>query len=140
MITIAKGWWRNLRLPIGPAVRFAVCRTCQLRHQLVLPDIDARFAEFAIRHQGHDLDVVKVRDPDLYLGLLSLAPNADIKQAFQGAQTMTVTNLHSLVRSVTAGWQSDAVTNTANLYLDDLWQVSIAAVNTATFGSLRNAL
>lgn len=131
MLNIVKGWWHDLRLPTGPAVRFAVCRTCHLRHLLVAPDIDARFAEFARRHVGHDLDIVKVRNPDLYLALLETAPNADIKQAFQGAQTMTVTNLHSLARSATAGWQSDAVTNTSNLYLDDLFQVSIAAVNTA---------
>lgn len=63
--------------------------------------------------------------------VLQYAPNADVKQAFQGAQTMTVTNLHSLASSATAGWQSDAVTNTSNLYLDDLWQFTLDFANTA---------
>ena len=134
-LIIPRGWWRELRNPSGPAVRFAVCRTCRLRHQLALPDIDARFAEFARRHVGHALDMISVRNPDLYAELLALQPNADVKQAFQGAVTMTVTNLHSLANSATAGWQGDAITNTSNLYLDDLFQVSIAAVNTAPANS-----
>lgn len=130
-LIIPRGWWHDLRRPTGPAVRFAVCRTCNLRHQLMPPYLDARMAEFTRRHEGHDLEIVKVRNPDLYADLLSLAPNADVKQAFQGAQTVTSTSLQSLARSVTAGWQSAAITNTTNLYLDDLVQVTIAAVNTA---------
>lgn len=130
-LSIVRGWWRDLRSPTGPGVLFAVCRSCGLRHQLATPDTDARFADFANNHPGHDLDVVKVRNPDVYGELMALAPNADIKQAFQGAQTQTSTSLQSLARSVTAGWQMGAVTNTTNLYLDDLVQIVIAAVNTA---------
>jgi hypothetical protein len=62
-------------------------------------------------------------------------PNADVKQAFQGAQSMTVTNLHSLANSATAGWQSDNVSNTTNLYLDDLWQIKLDFANTAPANS-----
>jgi hypothetical protein len=40
---------------------------------------------------------------------------ADIKLAYQTEQTMTVTNLHSLASSATAGWQSAVVDNTTNL-------------------------
>lgn len=62
-------------------------------------------------------------------------PNADVKQAFQGAQTLTTTNLQSLATSATAGWQSDGISNTTNLYLDTLFQFVIAAVNTAPANS-----
>jgi hypothetical protein len=48
---------------------------------------------------------------------------SDIKKAYQAVQSMTVTNLHSLASSVTAGWQSAVVDNTANLFLDALVQV-----------------
>lgn len=68
-------------------------------------------------------------------GVSGYTPNANVKQAFQGAQTMTVTNLHSLANSATAGWQSDAVTNTANLYLDDLFQLTLDFANTAPANS-----
>lgn len=56
---------------------------------------------------------------------------SDIKLAFGAAQTMTVTNLHSLASSATAGWQSDVVDNTANLYEDALVQVVLDFANTA---------
>lgn len=56
---------------------------------------------------------------------------ADIKAAFTAVQTMTVTNLHSLASSATAGWQSAVVDNTSNLYLDALVQVVLDFANTA---------
>jgi len=45
--------------------------------------------------------------------------------------TMTVTNLHSLANSATAGWQSDVVDNSVNLYLDAMVQVVLDFANTA---------
>jgi hypothetical protein len=48
---------------------------------------------------------------------------ADLKLAYSSVQTMTVTNLHSLASSQTAGWQSAVVDNTSNLYEDALVQV-----------------
>lgn len=68
-------------------------------------------------------------------GVEGYDPNADVKQAFQSAQTMTVTNLHSLASSATAGWQSDNVSNTSNLYLDDLYQTKFDFANTAPANS-----
>jgi hypothetical protein len=56
---------------------------------------------------------------------------ADIKTAYGSIQTMTVTNLHSLANSATAGWQSAVVDNTSNLYLDALVQVVLDFANTA---------
>lgn len=41
---------------------------------------------------------------------------ASIKQAFSSETTLTVTNLHSLASSATAGWQSAVQDNTSDLY------------------------
>lgn len=48
--------------------------------------------------------------------------------------TLTLTSAN-LTNSATAGWQSDGQDNTANLYLDALVQVQLAAVNTAPANS-----
>lgn len=127
-------WWHGLGTKT-PKIRFGVCFTCGVRHQLVPPDVDARFSEFAERHVGHALDIIGIYNPDEYLSLLALAPNADIKQALQAVQTLTVTNLHSLASSATAGWQSAEIDNTSNLYLDSLVQVVLDFANTAPANS-----
>lgn len=67
---------------------------------------------------------------------IALAPSAsleasDIKIAYSSATSMTVTNLNSLASSATAGWQSDVIDNTSNLYDDILVQVVIDFANTA---------
>ena len=56
---------------------------------------------------------------------------ASTKAAFGTVQSMTVTNLHSLASSQTAGWQSAVVDNTTDLYLDALVQVVLDFANTA---------
>ena len=56
---------------------------------------------------------------------------ADTKQALGSVQTMTVTNLHSLANSPTAGWQSNVVDNTSNLFLDAVLQIVLDFANTA---------
>jgi hypothetical protein len=60
---------------------------------------------------------------------------SDVKLAYQAEQTMTVTNLHSLASSATAGWQSAVVDNTSNLFLDALLQVVLDFANTAPANS-----
>lgn len=55
----------------------------------------------------------------------------DAKLVYGSAVTMTVTNLHSLASSATAGWQSAVVDNTTNLYEDALVQVVLDFANTA---------
>lgn len=140
---------------------FAVCHTCRRRHPCVRESEYRDFAHnhqghavsYLNREALHErrLDRMASYDPRKIVrsafgaaaawalrqaygehwDVLSFTPNADVKEAFQGAQTMTVTNLHSLARSVTAGWQSDVITNTSNLYLDNLVEVFIDAVNTA---------
>ena len=53
-----------------------------------------------------------------------------VKLAFGGVGTFTITNAN-LASSATAGWKSNAIDNTVNLYLDYLIHVRLAAVNTA---------
>lgn len=55
---------------------------------------------------------------------------ADIKLAFGAATAFTKTNA-GLADSVTAGWKSNSIDNTSNLYLDALVSIELAAVNTA---------
>ena len=59
----------------------------------------------------------------------------DIKEKYVASSALTVTNLHSLASSATAGWESVAVDNTANLFLDDLVQVVLDPANTAPANS-----
>jgi hypothetical protein len=60
---------------------------------------------------------------------------ADVKIAYSSPTNLTLTSLNSLASSATAGWQSDAIDNSSNLYLDILIQAEIAAVNTAPANS-----
>lgn len=57
--------------------------------------------------------------------------SGDVKVAYQAVQTMTVTALHSLASSATAGWQSAVIDNSANLYENYLVQVVLDFANTA---------
>lgn len=61
---------------------------------------------------------------------------ASTKVAYGSVTTMTVTNLHSLANSATAGWQSAVVDNTSDLYLDALVQFVLDFANTAPANSL----
>lgn len=60
---------------------------------------------------------------------------ATTKITYATEQTLTVTNLHSLASSATAGWQSDAVDNTTNLYLDYMVYFVLDFANTAAANS-----
>lgn len=50
-------------------------------------------------------------------------------------QTLTVTNLHSLANSATAGWQSTAVDNSSDLYVDAMVYFVLDFANTAPANS-----
>ena len=56
---------------------------------------------------------------------------ASLKLAYSSATSLTVTNLHSLANSATAGWSSAAVDNTTDLYLDAIVQLVLDPANTA---------
>jgi hypothetical protein len=117
--------------PDGTELNVA-CFDCGIKHELPR---DARQAVssaegFFYRHSGHNVDwLVKPHIAGLW------TPNADVKQAFQPEQTMTVTNLHSLASSATAGWQSAVVDNTSDLFMDSLVQVVLDFANTAPANS-----
>lgn len=108
---------------------YSICRDCRKKHghrpksPQHLTDAHSDWGE---KHRGHRTQLVPAC-PNWF----EYADNADVKEAFQTEQTMTVTNLHSLASSATAGWSSASVDNSANLYLDALVMIHIAAVNTA---------
>lgn len=112
--------------------------------------------EFFARHKGHQLGFAKP-DPvlaklrkmfgvDLFrelgdgvfeidrMGYAGYRDNASVKQSFGTPTAFTKTNAN-LANSATAGWQSNAIDNSSNLYLDALVSFEFAAVNTAP-GSL----
>ena len=60
---------------------------------------------------------------------------ASVKLAFGSVTSMTVTNLHSLASSTTAGWQSAVVDNSSDLYLDAHVQIILDFANTAPANS-----
>ncbi len=118
---------KSARPPGGALPPAVACWDCGLRHPLPvgLRQALASAEDFFARHAGHQVNWAERP------GLAGLwQPNADIKVAHQALQTMTVTNLHSLANSATAGWQSAVVDNSANLYLDALVQVKIDFANT----------
>lgn len=152
-------------ITLSRAEALAVCHTCKLRHPCMTfqgyLDFCHRHQGHAVSYLNRDAIHERHRsslaawDPrkivqsafgaasawmlrkamgEMY-DIAGYAPNADVKQSFQSAQTMTVTNLHSLASSATAGWQSDAVDNSSNLYLDDLFQLKLAFANTAPANS-----
>lgn len=59
---------------------------------------------------------------------------ADVKEKFGTATAFTKTNAN-LATSATAGWKSNAIDNSSNLYQDALVMVKLAAVNTAPANS-----
>lgn len=59
---------------------------------------------------------------------------ASIKTVFGSATAFTKTNAN-LATSATAGWMSNAIDNSSNLYLDALVSIELAAVNTAPANS-----
>lgn len=118
--------------PGEPLARHVACFDCGLSHTLPTDRKHAMASaeDFFARHSGHQCNWLERP------GVAGLwHSNADVKQSWQTLQTATVTNLHSLASSVTAGWQGAVVDNTSNLYLDTLLQVVIDFANTAPANS-----
>lgn len=59
---------------------------------------------------------------------------SNVKEAFGSATAFTKTNAN-LASSATAGWMSNAIDNSTNLYDDALVTIELAAVNTAPANS-----
>jgi hypothetical protein len=69
------------------------------------------------------------------LPAISGGASGDLSLIYQTEQTMTVTNLHSLASSVTAGWQSAVVDASGGVYEDYHLQVVLDFANTAPANS-----
>lgn len=117
----------------------AFCMTCRKKHRIAAVSaqhfMDA-YSDWCEKHQQKRGCVTGVRSTGKD-GIEAFGDNADVKEAMQTEQSMTVTNLHSLASSATAGWTSTFVDNSSNLYLDSLVSVHLTAVNTAP-GSDKN--
>jgi len=110
--------------------QMAVCLKCGKKHRSPILTNEAN--EFMLRHAGHDgVELL----PYVYTAtaldeLDELEENSSIKEAFSGVGTFDLTSAN-LTNSATAGWVSNYVDNTTNLYRDALVMVDFAAVNTA---------
>ena len=126
---------------------WVACWTCRKKHPLRAGNANHDYADFAVRHPVANGCVVMRLSPaqiersvrraearkrlrrDAVVGFTD---NASVLEAFQASdQTMDLTGFNSLASSATAGWSSTYIDNTSNLYLDYLFAVTIAAVNTA---------
>ncbi len=127
--------------------QWAGCWACRKRHPLRPGNEDHDYADFAARHPAERGCIVLRLTPEQVEravrraearkrlrrdAIVGFSHNASILEAFQASdQTMDLTGFNSLASSATAGWSSTYIDNTANLYLDFLFAVTIAAVNTA---------
>jgi len=114
-----------------------VCHTCRLHHT----DNEQGVFEFCTRHKYHSLQIVPLFEVRAQEGWSLAIPqhannmiagyggNASIKEAFGTATAFTKTNAN-IATSATAGWKSNAIDNTSNLYLDASVMAYLAAVNT----------
>jgi hypothetical protein len=59
---------------------------------------------------------------------------SNVKLSYATPVVLTLTSAN-LASSVTAGWMSQSIDNTANLYLDAFVQINLARVNTAPAGT-----
>lgn len=112
---------------------YAFCETHQLKHAVRANNIGealGAYSDWKEKHRLKDGCVTGLRSLGRN-GLVGYGHNSDVKEAFQAEQTLTVTNLHSLPSSATAGWTSGSVDNTTNLYPDASVVIHVAPVNTA---------
>lgn len=113
-------------------MQYLICRDCKKKHRVEprRPYLD-QVSDWNEKHKGHWISAKSLPVRRAKLDFSEWEDNTDNKEAFQTEQSMTVTNLHSLASSATAGWSSTFVDNTTNLYQDALVMIHIAAVNTA---------
>lgn len=117
---------------VASALPPIACFDCGLVHKLPADTRQAIVSarDFAERHHHHAVSFIDPARP-VHGGLEGFRGNADLKMALQTVQSMTVTNLHSLASSATAGWQSAEVDNSASLYLAYRIQGVLDFANTA---------
>lgn len=123
-------------------MEYAVCHTCRMKHRCARGSVDA--LEFFSRHRAHSVGFSE-RNPRLEklhrllgvdtfrlirrnvgewiigvdrLGHAGYSDNASVKESFGSPTGFTNTNLNTLANSATAGWQSNKIDNSVNLYDD----------------------
>lgn len=117
-------------LNLRPVDYVGICDTCGLFHRS--PSGTREGIEFLFRHSTHQTRIAVCGEP---MGQISgYHGNASVKEAFGTAAAFTKTNAN-LASSATAGWMSNAIDNSSNLYLDALIHAELAAVNTAPASS-----
>lgn len=119
------------RRNLGNPTHTIQCYDCQIYHPIFsnnYNDLISALSNFKEKHRNHHCEASSV---PIWIHNQGWKPNSDVKEAMQAEQSLTVTNLHSLANSATAGWGSAAIDNSSNLYLDSQVMAHIAAVNTA---------
>lgn len=124
---------------------WAVCFTCRKKHPLRGNNATPDYLDFVERHKTEDGCVCLRLGPDQMRRTLARAElrkrrnrhsvsgftdNASVLESFQTGQTLDLTAIGIAV-SVTAGWCSNWIDNSSNLYLDILFWYYSQAVNTA---------
>lgn len=117
---------------------WAVCHDCQVMHPCRASSDQGR--DFLFNHRGHAAELIAAPRGDGAPGeraarvVGELRPNANVNQAFGAATAFTKTHAN-LATSATAGWMSNGIDNSTNLYVDALVSLELAAVNTAPAGA-----
>lgn len=122
--------------------QIAACHTCGLQHSG--PAFTQEAWEFLTRHRLHHFEVHDMvprgDNGELMMPynfgkkIQHYGGNASVKQAVGTATAFTKTNAN-LASSATAGWMSNAIDNSSNLYCAVHVQAEYAAVNTAPANS-----
>jgi hypothetical protein len=129
---------------------WVACWTCRRKHPLRSNNAEQDYQDFHARHPtGKGCIVLRIgpeqmerairraerrkrRRLDAVAGFLD---NASVLEAFQSSATaLDLTDFNSLASSPTAGWCSQYLNNSSNLYLEYLAEIGLAAVNTAPGG------
>ena len=129
---------------------WAACWACRRKHPLRTGNADHDYADFAARHPTSRGCIVLRLGPEqlersarraerrkraMREAVAGFLHNASVLEAFQGSdQSLDLTGFNSLASSVTAGWCSTWIDNSANLYLEYLSEIVLANVNTAAAG------
>lgn len=125
---------------------WVLCFTCRKKHPLRAGNATQDYLDFCERHKVGDGCVCLRVGPEQLERVLGreqrrrkksrlaqrhFSDNASILEAFQTGQTLDLTGV-GIATSVTAGWCSNWIDNSTNLYLDVYFWYYSQAVNTAS--------
>lgn len=127
---------RNVRHPLNPANPTQDYHDFRDRHKEEWGCLVVRVGPDAMRRA---VNVAQARKRARREATAGFVGNADVKEAFQSGQTLDLTGI-GIATSVTAGWCSNWIDNTSNLYLDVLVWYYSQAVNTAASSQKEHVL